>query len=127
MSGTQVLDIDQLPITLDLPPIKVGQDYEFTIEILDDNEAPQDTTDWTMEMKGRTPNANGEEAFSLSVGAGITHTPAEGKFVVKIANTVTSLFNVSSIVWDVKITDANSDVTFPFEGTFSVLETVTRS
>jgi hypothetical protein len=112
---------------LDLPPIKVGSDYEFTIEILDDNEAAQDTTNWTMELKGRTPNANGEEVFSLSVSSGITHTPAEGKFAVKISNAITSLFNVSKIVWDVKITDSNGDITFPFEGTFTVLATVTRS
>ena len=126
MSGTQILEIDQLPITLDLPPIKIGSDYEFTIELLDDNEASLDTTDWTMEIKGRSPNANGEEVFSLGVSTGITHTPAEGKFVVKIANSITSLFNVSKIVWDVKITDANDDITYPFEGTFTVLDTVTR-
>lgn len=126
MSTTQVIDIDQLPITLDLPPIKIGQDYEFTIEILDDNEDPKDTTSWAMAIKGREGHANGAEVFSLTIGSGITHTAALGKFQVKLADTVTALFNTHKIAWDCKITDANGDITFPFEGTFTVLDTVTK-
>jgi len=126
MSGTQILEIDQLPITLNMPPIKVGQDYEFTIYLLDDNEEAQDTTSWSMAIKGRANHANGEEVFSLTITAGITHTPAEGKFAVKISDTLTSAIDVKTVVWDCKITDANGDITFPFEGTFNILETVTR-
>lgn len=126
MPGNQILEIDQLPITLDMPPIKPGQDYPFTIEILDDNEEPENTTGWTMAIKGRANNANGDEVFSLTVSNGITHTPASGKFDIKIPDTTTTNFKVNKIVWDVKITDANGDITYPFEGTFTVLETVTR-
>lgn len=126
MSNTQVITTDVLPITLDLPPIKIGQDYEFTIEMLDDNDDPRDTTDWTMQIKGRENNANGEEVFNLTVGSGITHTPAAGKFQIKISDTITSTFNVSKIAWDCLVTDANGDKTFPFEGMFDILESVTR-
>lgn len=126
MSNKQEITVDVLPITLNLPPCKVGQDYEFTIEILDDNDDPRNTTSWTMQIMGRENNANGEQAFNLTIGSGITHTAAEGKFQIKIADTVTTLFNVSRIAWDCMITDANGDKTFPFEGVLDILESVTR-
>ena len=124
--STQVITTDELPITLQLPPIKIGQDYEFTIEMLDDNDATQDTTGWTMQIKGRENNANGEEVFDLTIGSGITHTPAVGKFQIKISDTLTALFTVSKVAWDCLVTDANGDKTYPFEGVFTILESVTR-
>lgn len=117
-----------MPVVIQLKPIKVGADYAFTLYFKDDNRAARDTTGWTMEMKGRENNARGEVVFSLTTvaSAGITHTPAEGKFAVKIAKTISALFDVGVIAFDIKVTDSNSDVIFPIEGKITVLETVTR-
>ena len=117
-----------MPATFPLKPLKVGQDYAFTLYFKDDNRAARDTTGWTMEIKGRENNARGEVIFSLTTvaSAGITHTPAEGKFAVKITDTQTALIDVGVIAWDCKVTDANGDITFPLEGTIPVKETVTR-
>lgn len=125
MTNTVIIE-GEFPINLPLPPLKPGQDYAFTIEITDDNNAAQDTTGWDMEIKGRDGSASGVEIFDLAVGTEITHTPSQGKFAVKIPDTTTVNIEVSSIAWDCKVTDGNGDITFPFEGVIEVLETVTR-
>lgn len=117
-----------MPVNFQLKPIKIGQDYAFTIYFKDDNRAAKVTTSWVMEIKGRENNARGDVVFTLTTvaSAGITHTAAEGKFAVKITDTMSALFDVGVIAWDCKVTDANGDITFPLEGTIQVLETVTR-
>lgn len=116
----------EMPVKFPFKPMKVGQDYAFTIYFKDDNRAAKNTTGWSMEIKGRENNANGDEVFSLTVGSGITHTAAEGKFAVKIADTITSLIDVGTVAVDVKVTDSNGDITFPLEGEIEIKETVTR-
>jgi len=125
MTNTVTIE-GEFPINLKLPPMKPGQDYAFTIEITDDNDAVQDTTGWDMEIKGRENNANGAEIFDLTVGTEITHTAALGKFAVKIPDTTTTNIDVSRIAWDCKVTDGNGDISFPFEGIIEVKEAVTR-
>jgi hypothetical protein len=128
MSTLTEITVDELPITLDLPPIVTGSDYEFTIQMLDDNEDPQVTTSWTMQIMGRANGPNGEQLFNLtsSPAAGITMTAGTGTFVVKIADTVTSTIKVSKVYWDCKVVDASSDVTFPFRGVLDIIQAVTR-
>lgn len=117
---------DELPITLDLPPIKCGSDYQFSIQILDDNDDPVNTTGWDMEIKGRSHSVNGTELFDLTTAVEITHTPASGLFTILIDNTITSALTVSKVYWDCKVTDDGDLVTFPFEGVFDILQAVTR-
>ena len=126
MTQQTTIEFDELPIVLDLPPVKKGADYSFTIEMLDDNDAAKDTTGWTMQVTGRDAGANGDELFSLTVGDGITHTPSQGRFVVKIAKTITATLPATRIVWDCAVTDSNGDVSYPFEGTLQILPSVTR-
>lgn len=121
-----VVDIEELPITLDLAPIKVGSDYTFTIEIEDDNGDPQNTTGWDMEIAARASGVNGPEIFRLALANGITHTAPIGRFAVKISHDTTSNITVSRLYWDCKIIDSNGDVTFPFEGIWEVKQAVTR-
>lgn len=126
MATTNEVVIDELPIELNLPPIVAGADYEFSLQILDDNDAAQDTTGWDMTIKGRATDVNGEVVFTLTVGSGITHTPAQGKFDIKITDTVSASLNIPYVSWDCKITDADGDITYPFEGVFKVKQPVTR-
>jgi len=116
----------EMPVNFPFKPMKVGQDYAFTIYFKDDNRAAKDTTGWDMQIKGRENNANGTEIFDLTVGSEITHTAAEGKFAVKIPDTVTALIDVGRVAIDVKVTDGNGDITFPLEGVIEMKETVTR-
>jgi hypothetical protein len=128
MSTLTEITVDELPITLDLPPIMTGSDYEFSIQMLDDNEDAQDTTSWTMTIMGRAGGANGELLFTLtsSPSAGITMTAGTGSFVVKIADAITTTIKVSKVYWDCKVVDASSDVTFPFRGVLDIIQAVTR-
>jgi hypothetical protein len=128
MTTITEITVDELPITLKMGPIVTGSDYEFTIQMLDDNDDPQDTTGWTMQIMGRADGPNGAQLFNLTSNpaAGITMTAATGNFAVKIADTITTTIKVSKVAWDCKVVDASSDVTFPFRGVWDIVQAVTR-
>lgn len=126
MTSSSLLITDEMPITLDLPVLVAGMDYRFSLQILDDNGDPYDTTGYDMTIKGRAMDENGDVLFTLSVGSGITHTPAQGKFDIKISNTVSAAINVPYVAWDCKIEDASGEFTFPFKGTLKIQQPVTR-
>lgn len=117
--------IDEMPVSITLPPIKVGADYSFTLEFEDDNEEPKDTTDWVMEIAGREV-PNGAELFHLEIDSGITHTPSLGRFIIKISNTITTDLTVTKVYWDCKVTDNNDEITYPVQGIWDVVGSVTR-
>lgn len=123
---TQIIEINEMPIELQLPPIAVGADYSFTIEIEDDNDQAQPTTDWEMKITARDGGPNGEELFTLDTLDGIVHTPSIGRFVVNISHTITSALGVTKAYWDCQITDQEGKITYPFIGAWDVISTVTR-
>lgn len=123
---TSEIIVEEMPITLKLPPITAGSDYQFSLQILDDNDNPQNTTGWSMEIKGREMDASGSQLFDLTVGSGIVHTASVGKFDVTISRTVSVTLNIPYVAWDCKVTDASGNVTFPFEGVIKVRQPVTR-
>jgi len=126
MTSTSEATIQENPVPLDLPAITAGEDYEFEFQILDDNDEAQDTTGWSMDIKGRYDDENGEVAFTLSTGSGITHTPASGRFTCLIAAATTALFTAPYIVWDCKTTDSTNKIKYPFMGTFKIRQPITR-
>lgn len=126
MTSSNLLITDEMPINLELPVMVAGMDYRFSLQILDDNGSPYNTTGYDMTIKGRAIDESGDVLFTLAVGSGITHTAAQGKFDIKISNTVSAAINIPYVAWDCKVTDSNNEITFPFKGTIKVQQPATR-
>ncbi len=106
--------IKEMPVDIQLPPIKPGADWDWTLEIKEQG-LVVNTTGYTFVVTGKD-RINGEVIFNLSIGSGITHTAALGKFAVHIAGSVTALYDVRSIVWDCLLTTASGAIIPPLQG-----------
>ena len=99
--------------------INVGADWETTIRMyLDENKTPQDTTGWAMEVKVK--KLDGTVLKTLTVGAGIVNTPAQGKFVITYAAADTATITVQQVKVTVKVTDAGAGIDYLAEGIVDV-------
>lgn len=96
-----------------------GGDWSETINLYaDDGETPMDTTGYTMEMPIRSANGNLEA--TLSIGAGITHTPALGQFNLAISHTTLDAYTFVSAERRVIVTDATGTKTVIIIGNVAV-------
>lgn len=104
------------------PPIrrdwkmKKGADFNRTIKLKEsDGVTAKDTTGYTMTMSIKA-SPNGETYATLAIGSGITHSPASGQFNILIAAATNAVYDFSSAVYEITITDASAGVTIPFMG-----------
>lgn len=110
----------EMPIERDLR-MKHGADFRMTIFAKEDDRTTiKDTTDWeiTMTLKERS---NGRIYATLSNGAGITNTPAEGKIYFELPADTVDGYPFTRCYYDIIITDAGGDKTCPFYGTVEML------
>lgn len=105
-------------LTIDATLTK-GGDWSETINLYeDDGETPQDTTGYDMTM---TIKSLGGEVFdTLTVGAGITHTPALGQFNIAIPSADIEAYTFQTAERRVIVTDAASVKTVIIIGNMTV-------
>lgn len=108
--------IDNMPVELELPPIKPGADWEWTFYIEDDNGNPVNTTGYMFSMVGKA-RVNGAQVFVISTANGkCVMSASVGKFACKLPASETALLNERSIVWDCLLRDGAGGVTPLFQG-----------
>ena len=115
----------EMPIELPLPPIKPGADWDWTLEVTDDNGVAVDTTNYTLSITGKS-EINGETIFTLTIESGITHTAALGKFAMHISGATTALYDVRRIVWDSLLTTAGGVILPIFQGIENPIEVLPK-
>jgi hypothetical protein len=96
--------------------MKRGADWHRTIKLKEsDGVTVRNTTGYSMTMTIKaTPN--GETYAALSIGNGITNSPASGQFNIDQTAAQVDLFDFSSAVYEVAITDAVGGKSIPFMG-----------
>jgi hypothetical protein len=105
-------------LTIDMTLTK-GGDWSETINLYeDDGETPQDTTGYDMVMTIKS--AGGDTYDTLTVGDGITHTPALGQFALAISHTTLDTYTFATAERRVIVTDATGTKTVLIIGTVTV-------
>lgn len=99
---------------------KRGADFDFTIKVKDNLTTAKDTTGWSAAMTIRDKQ-NGTTYATLSVGSGITHTPANGLFVIHIASTTVDAYTFHNAEYDLILTESGGAKKCPFYGDIEVL------
>lgn len=121
-----IINVEPIDLSDILPPIAPGYTWSWTFFVLDDNDDPIDTTSWACEIHLKN-KANGETKATMSTTGGeITNTPASGQFSVVLPAADTALIDCRQVVFDVKLTDASSNVHRPFVGTVEIAEVITQ-
>jgi hypothetical protein len=97
--------VEELPIDVSewWNQITAGADWQTSIYAMDDNEEPDDTTGWAMEIK--FAKLDGTVLKTLSVGSGIVNNASDGRFDVTYAAADTVLLKVEEVKVSVKVTD----------------------
>lgn len=105
-----------MPVELELPPIKPGANWEWTFYITNDNDEPLNTTGYAFVMTGKN-RINGEKVFEISTANGkCVMTAAQGRFTNKLTPADTAQIDVQNVVWDCLLKDAGGVVTPLFQG-----------
>jgi len=98
--------------------IKKGATWPKTIIYTDSEGTPVPLTNYTVVMDIKERLDSTSPILQLSIGSGITVTPAEGKIEIKITDAQTSAITITEGVYDLKITDPSSpgESTYLLEG-----------
>jgi hypothetical protein len=111
---TTVIKAEQ-PIRRDWK-MKKGSDFHRTIKLKEsDGVTVRNTTGYAMSMTIKA-SPNGETYAALSIGNGITHTPSAGQFNIDQTALQIDLFDFSSAVYEIAITDSSGGKSIPFMG-----------
>lgn len=96
--------------------MKRGADFARTIKLKEaDGVTVRNTTDYDMTMTIKA-SSNGETYVTLGIGTGITNTPTSGQFNIIVTAAQNTLYDFSSAVYEIIITDDAGGVTIPFVG-----------
>jgi hypothetical protein len=96
--------------------MKKGADFHRTIKLKEsDGVTVRNTTDYAMTMTIKA-SPNGETYASLSIGNGITNSPASGQFNIDQTAAQVDLFDFASAVYEITITDSSGGKSIPFMG-----------
>lgn len=121
MTETDQEVISDLPVDLSgfLKRIVVGSTYKASFTMLDDNEDPQDTTGWAMEIVFK--KLDGDVVATLTTPAsGVVNTPADGRFDMTLSAVATAALNSEHLKITVKVTDAVPETQYIVEGVIPV-------
>lgn len=106
------------------PAIEPGRDWKWEYQVQDDNGNVEDTTGWDCSCTMRD-KANGEEKIALTVGSGITHTPALGKFEFQVTDEQTETLDCLQVEFDLLITDDSGTKFTLLKATVPIEEVIT--
>lgn len=110
----------KLPVRRDIE-MKRGADWSWTIKLREnDGVTVKDTTGYTMTMTIKS-SANREEYDVLTIGDGITHTPASGQFNLKITYSDVNEYEFTSAIHDVIVVNPAGDHICYFYGNIKVI------
>lgn len=105
-----------------------GADISISTQIFDDNGAVLNITGYHAKMQIRSA-AGGElydEFSDQGAGPEITITGASGLIVVNITSAISAAYLWTKGVYDLKLTDGSSKVTYPYFGDFNLRSRVTQ-
>lgn len=113
---------EQYPVTYDPPIIVKGADWIGTAFQLmqDDNITPLDTTGYTAEFIIYS-SENGETYTTLTVGSGITHTPAQGLFNIVLTESTIDALDFKTANYKFIVTDSGGGSTPFFMGRLKIV------
>ena len=109
--------------------IRIGETWQRRITFTDkETGQPLPLTGHSFRMQGRESTGSGSTIFDLTddPGGGIVVSATEGTVDFTLIVTAQDAGKVKSGVYDVRHTDAAGAVTFPLEGAFTLVQTVTR-
>lgn len=124
MTTDEQIIVSDLPITLDLHPIKQNADWEVTFTVEDDNEDPEDITGWTAAMDIRLPD--GTLLIAMTTADKITNGGATGEFTIRLVDTDTIDFPRAMAEYDFFADDQGGNHDCLFEGRIEIKRRVTR-
>lgn len=122
--STIIVSEDVVPVVnLD---IKKGMDWNMTLTVKDDNDTPQDLTDYSAKMQMRQ-KYNGDVLATLQTsGSGIAITGAEGLITIEFDHETTEAWNFSKALYDLYIESPAGSRQYLLEGIFTLNPRVTR-
>lgn len=117
----QITD-ENYPVNYDPPVIVRGADWAGCAFKLCENDGntPIVTTDYTAEFV-IMESENGETYTTLTIGSGITHTPAQGTFNIDMTAAVVATLDFKTAIYKFIVTDDGGGKTPLFMGRLKVI------
>lgn len=110
--------------------IQQGSDFALQGNLLDDDDAPIDLTNYTLKLQARINYYSSIKILDLTSAGGspniFLNNPSTGSFLIVLSDTITAAIDANEYVYDLEATDGSGKITRLMQGIITLSPEVTR-